>query len=505
MNRFWVVVAASALSCARGAPHASVVLTHPPMIAVASPPASTPETTRAYLVAPLRGEKPPPNTDSELRTTPPPTASVGAAPPPLPVQSFRLGNGLQAIVVERHTFPVVAATLAVDLAQVAADDAGQRRAEVLAKTFFVSNGEPLQASGGCSVVACFLHAGAAAERLKEVLQSVADRATHATIARDDYERRASSLSERVQDPVNNNAKAMLFGKFHPYGGPLPSTLPTWTEIDGFRRSAFVPAAATLAVVGDVSVDIVRSEVARVFGSWAGPPRPAPVHSHGAWIHASSNALAMVANGGRRVGVGVAAVGPAPRQHDAAAFEVIAQLLGGGGLDSTLFHHVHEDMGIAYSVGGSVQWFTEASMMTMVGSFDGADVFGGTRAILAQIAALRDAEPTADDIDRAKGTALAAWRRQMSTDQGIAQRLATAAVQGVGAVDALAWPERLRAVTAATVQDVAKRYLMQRALRIVFVGRPEFVGTAASLGLGAPVAADFAGREVTTGSEAQVHQ
>jgi hypothetical protein len=43
-------------------------------------------------------------------------------------------------------------------------------------------------------------------------------------------------------------------------------------------------------------------------------------------------------------------------------------------------------------------------------------------------------------------------------------------------------------------------MAQRALRIVFVGHPEFVGTASTLGLGLPVTTDFAGREAT-GSEA----
>jgi hypothetical protein len=59
------------------------------------------------------------------------------------------------------------------------------------------------------------------------------------------------------------------------------------------------------------------------------------------------------------------------------------------------------------------------------------------------------------------------------------------------------------VTALAVQAAAKRYLAQQALRVVFVGRPEFVGTASSLGL-APIArTDFAGRVVDGKGESLV--
>jgi zinc protease len=429
------------------------------------------------------------NEEDALRAAPPPV-SRDAPLPTYAVQSFRLENGLRVLVVERHGVPVVAAALSVDIAPVLSDDVGQRRAELLGATF-------LAPDGACSTVGCILEARGRPEELGEALHRIADRVIRAALPRDEYERRirAATSSDDAGNPIDHNARAMLYGAAHPYGGPPTGAPLTWTELDRVRRTAFVPHSSTLTVVGDVTVDAVRNEAAQSLGHWADVNGPPSARPHLAPPHPSEHAVAMCANGGsRQLGVGLVAAGPAPSEPDAAPFEVLVNLMGGG-LDSALFHNVREEMGIAYTVGASIQWFAGASMMTMRGAFDGADVLQGARAMLAQIAAVRDREPLVDELDRAKGTALAAWRANVATDQGIANRLAIAAVEGMTPAAALAWPEQLQAVTAAKVQAVAKRYLSQPALRIVFVGRPEFVGTASSLGLGPIVRTDFAGHVV----------
>ena len=452
--------------------------------------------TRELLVAPLRYGAPLPQVEDRLDAVPPVPAPE-VSPQNVAPSSFQLHNGLRVVVVERHAFPVAAATLGVDIGATEADDAGQRRAEVLGPTFLASGESFALSKGGCSAVACFVSARGRSERLAELFQQIANRTTGTALSRDEYERRLATASanfDSAGDPVGRNVRAMLFGKDHPYGAPATGKPPTWAQLDDFRRRALVPSASTLVVVGDVTIEAVRRAAATSFDPWNGAARPKSPSAHRPF-QPSTHALAMCANGGNRmIGVGVAATGPALTHPDSAAFEVLAQLLGGG-LDSALFHGVREDLGMAYSVGASVQWLGDTSMMTVRGSFDGADVLSGTRAILAAIAAVRDAEPPADEVDRAKGTALGAWRSKVSTDQGIADELAAAALVGLTPADALLWPNRVRAVTAREVSAAAQRYLVQSAVRIAFVGRPEFVGTALSLGLGAPAKTDFFGREV----------
>jgi zinc protease len=474
----------------------------PPVAVVVTPAATAPPPpSGTLLVAPLRY-------DAIARSSQPARDDAAlAAPPALPdlaapvlgtVQSFQLSNGLRVLVLQRHAFPLVAATLSVSLTALGADDVGERRAQLLAATFLVPTENVGPASGFCTIDACIVQAKGTSLELEQVLHHIADRAMHESATHAEYERRWSAATESfdlVGAPVARNARALLFGKNHPYGGPRSGPSPSLADVEGFRRRAFVASASTLAVVGDVTVEAVRDVVARELGAWAAgaPPHSRPLAPMGP----SENRIAMCRNGGsRQVAVGVVAVGPAPRSPDAPAFEVLAQMLGGG-LDSELFHGVREGLGLAYTVGATVQWFAGASMITVGGSFDGADVFDGTRAILADIASLQGHEAMADRVARAKGTALAAWRVGVETNQGIADRLAMAAIGILPPDVPLHWPERLLAVTAADVQQAAQRYLAPPSLRIVFVGRPNFIGTAHSLGLGPPVITDFDGRRVDT--------
>jgi zinc protease len=193
-------------------------------------------------------------------------------------------------------------------------------------------------------------------------------------------------------------------------------------------------------------------------------------------------------------IGLGAVGPRRRDPDAEAFAVLSTLLGGA-LDSALMEDLREEMGLTYGPAAAVAWWPDASLLRVHVALDGDDVLPGTRAVLAQIAALRDAPPTADALDRAKKEAVGSWRRWFESSSGAAMSLATAAVEGEDPQAVLAWPDRVRAVGPNDLQGAARKYLSQPSLRVVVVGRPEFVGTAASLALGPPVMTDFAGKKV----------
>ena len=204
-------------------------------------------------------------------------------------------------------------------------------------------------------------------------------------------------------------------------------------------------------------------------------------------------IAVCGNGGsRQVASEVAARGPAPRDPDAPAFEVLAQLLGGR-LDSALFRNVREGMGTSYIIESSVSWFVDSSLVGFIASYDGADVFPGVRETLATIAQLRDAEVPLDVVERAKGTALAAWHASTSTALGIANRIAGDALRGVPLQTTEQWPALIGQVAASDVHAAAQRYLGTRSLRLVFVGWPNFIGTAQTLDLGKPLQTDFSGR------------
>jgi zinc protease len=201
---------------------------------------------------------------------------------------------------------------------------------------------------------------------------------------------------------------------------------------------------------------------------------------------------------RQVWGAVVARGPAFRDPDMAAFEVLVKLLGSQSSDA--FAHVREEMGAAYSLGASFESYPDASMLTMRAVFEGDKALDGVQAMLDAIAAARSGVgPEALDIAR-KG-ALASWRATLATDEGMASMLGFAVLKGQPPEDAQAWPERLRQVTAEQLVAVARKYLDPAALHLVFVGHAGYLRNAKALGFGAPVFTDGFGRPLPKATRA----
>jgi zinc protease len=189
---------------------------------------------------------------------------------------------------------------------------------------------------------------------------------------------------------------------------------------------------------------------------------------------------------------VAARGPAPSEPEAAAFEVLAEGLGAPNT-SNLYRHVREELGAAYMVQGNLRWRRHASELLLRGSFDRDKAIDGMQAMLDAIRAVRVAELAPDALEDAKRARIAAWRFATETDEGIAGMLARAVLDGIPPESTQQLPARLRAVTAAQVQEIARRRLGVDSLRIVLVGDPEYMVTAQSLRFGMPTRVDRFGR------------
>lgn len=287
---------------------------------------------------------------------------------------------------------------------------------------------------------------------------------------------------------------------HRYGGPPPEDVPTLADLMRLRAAVFLPSAATLVVVGDITEEAARREAREKFAHWSsvnarsGPDtRPSAPASPPALPQAPRIALIRNRTIAQVWGI-VGARGPGRDSPDAAAFLVLASMLGGN-LDSTLYHHLREDLGVAYTLGAQVNWVLGSCMMSLTGSFDTNDAVAGVRGLLDAIDAVRATDPPPDAVERAKAATIAGIRHQMATDEGIASELAGAVALGLDVQIESTGRFRtlIAAVSAADVGAVARRYLHSDALRVVLMGRPESLRGAPSLGLGDPAWIDPLGR------------
>jgi zinc protease len=457
------------------------------------------------LVPPLRYTDDSPMTnspteDASFRTSAPDVA-IEPAIPRMDVQPFALDNGLHGLVVVRRGFPMIAARLVIDTRPVEGGDVGGRNASLLAGLFLAPPEGILRTGGGCGTVQCVVASGGTSDQLGEVLGRIGGLVTREDRPDSFYARRLEELAPLAMQSKNDPSRslpriaaALLFGQHHRYGQSEPGPAPTLDDLRALRRRAFDPKRATLIVVGDVSVDDVFAETTHRFGEWqagAAPvesvPDPLPPLSGARFVAQQLPAMVQMTGA-------IVARGPAPTDGDSVAFEVLAYLLGGTP-DAEAWQHVREEMTAAYSVGASVQWYPDVSVLTLSGSLSPEKAIDAMARLIESIRAVREEGPDPQALERAKHAALAGWRQAVRTDEGIAGTLGGIVLDDIPIRDGLDFPERVRTIQAADVQAAARRFLAVSALRLVLIGDPNFMVEAQALRFGVPIRVDGFGQPI----------
>lgn len=273
-------------------------------------------------------------------------------PYPVPVDTFTLSNGLRVAVSEDHSAPVVAVSLRYRVGS-GHEEPGQRGFAhlfehlLLPGTDALAPGESerlVPAAGGeqeavTDPESVTFTYRLPAHRLDLALWLEAERMGSLRFSEAGLEAvRRLVVQERwlrLAQPYGAARQVLdtLPGGYGPYAHP-PWTVEdlagaTVDDVEAFVRRHFVPANASLVVVGDVTPEVVRERVEARFGGIPGG-RPAPL--------LPSPEPLVPAPGSRRVEVGGAGA-PAPLVYvawavppqghpDAPALELVATLLGG---------------------------------------------------------------------------------------------------------------------------------------------------------------------------------
>ncbi|KQQ87214.1 pitrilysin family protein [Massilia sp. Leaf139] len=215
------------------------------------------------------------------------------------MQRAQLKNGLKVILLERHTAPIVNATLAVD-AGTASDSSAKAGAASLAldlldkgtKTrdaFALSDAlENLGArlSTGSSADQSLVRLQATSANLAPSLAIMADAALAPSFPQDQFTlTKTRRLAQIGQEKAQPNSLAMrvvpalLYGQEHAYGKPASGTAAsvegiTRDDLAKWHASWFRPGSATLIVAGDTTMDKLLPALEASFGRWAAGSAPA---------------------------------------------------------------------------------------------------------------------------------------------------------------------------------------------------------------------------------------
>ena len=302
------------------------------------------------------------------------------APPslnlPVPTRA-KLSNGLDIVVVERHSAPVVDFTLMADtgFAADAAAKPGTARLAMLmlqegTKTRtsleIADRAESLGASlaVGSSLDRSFLNMNSLSNRLPESLELYADVLLNPTFPDKELERlRGQTLATIQQEKaqpsavINRVLPRLLYGEGHAYATPSSGTGTeeavsslTGAELGAFYRRWVRPDNSVLLVVGDTTLAQIQPLLEQRFGSWRAPTEPVPKKNIPVvQLAAKPHVYLIDRPGAEQSQIVAATVGPARSDPDHIRFVALDTLLGGN-FTSRLNMNLREDKHWSYGAG-----------------------------------------------------------------------------------------------------------------------------------------------------------
>jgi len=440
-------------------------------------------------------------------TTPavPATKALAPAAPAIPIpplgeppelrlpaqQKFRLSNGLAVRLVEYHRLPIVAVHLVLleggaardpaDLPGVASFTASMVTEGTKSRTSFQISDElgflGASLSAGASMDAAYVSGYVLSRHLQRLLDLLADVTVNPSFPEQDFlrvqdQRKVSLLQQRDQPAMlASKAFGKLFWGNHPYGhwaGGTEESVARTTRADlrRFHEAHWRPGAAELVVVGDVDPATLRASLEKALAGWKGaePALPAAAEPPSS----TRRALLIEKKGAPQTFLILGMPGISRSDPDFVPAQVLFQVLGGGSA-SRLFRDLREDKGYTYGMSARVSAQKMAGVSYLGGSVR-ADATGqAIRDLLAQVNALRDVPVPEPELEDSRDGIIRSLPGDFSSAAGIAGRLAEQVVYALPEDWWSAYPARIRAVTAADLQRVARRLLDPALLTSVLVG------------------------------------
>jgi len=280
-------------------------------------------------------------------------------------------------------------------------------------------------------------------------------------------------SEENPEVVAGRALARILYPGHPYGHPVSGTIEsvrklTRDQVVSFHRSYYRPDAATIAVVGDVTMDEIRQALLRRLSGWKAPAQPLPV------IPEAPASPPVVAETVSRPDLTQATVylgRPGIRQDHPDYFPlVVANYILGGGSASRLYTRVREERGLAYSVYSNLSPGRYGASYAVALQTRIDSVADAVKLVKEQMTDLSQATVSDRELQVAKSFLIGSFPLRLDTSRKVADLLIAIEEYGLG----LEYPEHFKReiakVSAADVQRVASRYMDPATFSSVTVGK-----------------------------------
>ena len=245
---------------------------------------------------------------------------------------------------------------------------------------------------------------------------------------------------------------------HPYGRPLLGTEQligalTRDRLNAYYKKFYVPGDMVLVAVGAVKSADVRDAVVATFGRLSGSPPPRPPS-------ASPPTLA----GGRRDDIrrseqqaylGLGWRTAATNEPDVYAVDLLTYILGDSP-SSRLSQRLRDQDRLVFAIEAAYGAWERAGLTTVVARLDPANLARAEATILEVIQRVKAEGVTEAERQRAIITAESNYAFDIETAEGLAKTYGQAETTWT-LDDEIAYLSRLRKITAAQIQTVARKY------------------------------------------------
>jgi zinc protease len=422
------------------------------------------------------------------RTTPPPFQPEKPFRPP-EIQTAKLANGLEILVLERHDLPKVAVRLqfragamqgpadkaaAMLLAAAAIRGSATRNSEDLQRALDDLGAESL---GDADLNATDFRIVVLRKNLDAALRLLVESLLHPNYPDWAVESYKKDWLHEIEHPDSNlddfarPLYAAAFGTNHPLGRGLGTAASirsiTTADVRAFQDRFWRPNIAALVFAGDISLREAVALATATLASWSGaapavPPLPPPAPEHGRIVFVDRPGVTQTM---------VLQVLPGvPRDHpDYPALAVVNRIYGGMS-DSRIWENIRQQHGIAYYASSEMPTFPGAGLWIVESPVQQDATALAMREFDRELAAFGRTKPiTQAELDQAKNVIVRSLPGDFETVGDAAGTVAQNWAFGMPTTESQDFAGRVAAVTVDQANAIARQYARPEAAFFVLVG------------------------------------
>jgi predicted Zn-dependent peptidase len=315
------------------------------------------------------------------------------------------------------------------------------------------------------------------EHFEEAIGVLVDLLLHSNFNPEDIEKERQVIVEEINmckdspsQQVSLLVDEMLWPR-HPLGRDIAGSRESIAGIDrqmllGFLKTRYTPRNIVVTVTGNVSHNEAQEVVQKLLGEWrpAASPDPGPYLEY---QESPDERLRIIKRDTEQAHLCLALPGVSLVHPQRFHLDLLNVILGEG-MSSRLFSEIRDKLGLAYSIGSSVDHFLDTGALTVSASVDPDNLSLAVKAILGQLAQVKEGIPAAE-MDKAREMSKGRLLLRMEDSRNIAawlggQEMLTGRILTLDDII-----EIINKVTAEQLQQVARDLMVNEKLRLAVVG------------------------------------